>query len=42
VNVTISFQTEVNEVGVMYFEARDPKTEDVQYYVSCAGSRIAS
>jgi hypothetical protein len=42
VNVTISFQTEVNEVGVMYFEARDPKTEDVQYYVSYAGSRIAS
>jgi hypothetical protein len=37
VNVTISFHTEVNEVGVMYFEARDPKTEDVQYFVSYAG-----
>jgi len=36
VNVTIPFQTEVGEMGVMYFEAMDPKTGNVEYYVSCA------
>lgn len=34
VNVTIPFQTALNEVGVMYFEARDPKTNNVEYHVS--------
>ncbi|KAF4124342.1 hypothetical protein GMORB2_5008 [Geosmithia morbida] len=34
VNITIPFQTEVNEMGVMYFEARDTKTDSVQYCVS--------
>lgn len=33
VNVTIPFPTEVNEMGVMYFEARDPKTGKTEYYV---------
>jgi hypothetical protein len=35
VNVTIPFQTEVGEMGVMYFEARDPKTGNVEHHVSC-------
>jgi hypothetical protein len=35
VNVTIPFQTEVGEKGVMYFEATDPKTGNVEHYVSC-------
>lgn len=35
VNVTIPFQTEVGEMGVMYFEARDPKTGSVEHHVSC-------
>jgi hypothetical protein len=36
VNVTIPFQTEVGEMGVMYFEARDRKTGNVEHHVSCA------
>ena len=36
VNVTLPFPTEVNEMGVMYYEARDPSTGDVQYHVSFA------
>ena len=39
VNVTIPFQTEVNEMGVMYFEARDPKTGNVEHYVSSSDSQ---
>lgn len=35
VNVTIPFQTEVGEMGVMYFEAVDPKTGNVEYLVRC-------
>lgn len=34
VNATIPFETDVNEMGVMYFEATDPKTGTVQHYVS--------
>ena len=34
VNVTIPFQTEVGEMGVMYFEATDPSTGTVEHYVS--------
>jgi hypothetical protein len=34
VNVTIPFQTKVDEIGVMFFEARDPSTGNVEYYVS--------
>ncbi|OAA53893.1 hypothetical protein ISF_08595 [Cordyceps fumosorosea ARSEF 2679] len=34
VNVTIPFQTKANEMGVMYFEAKDPKTENVEHYCS--------
>ncbi|CAI0642907.1 unnamed protein product [Colletotrichum noveboracense] len=34
VNVTIPFQTKVGEMGVMYFEARDPQTGNVEYYCS--------
>ncbi|OQD80363.1 hypothetical protein PENANT_c036G10241 [Penicillium antarcticum] len=34
VNVTIPFQTEVDEMGVIYFEARDPKTRNVEHYCS--------
>lgn len=34
-NVTIPFQTKVGEMGVMYFEATDPKTGNVEHYVSC-------
>ncbi|PYI02571.1 hypothetical protein BO78DRAFT_422360 [Aspergillus sclerotiicarbonarius CBS 121057] len=34
VNVTIPFQTQVNEMGVMYFEARDPMTGNVEYHCS--------
>lgn len=40
-NVTIQFQTEENEIGVMYFEARDPSTGKVEHYVShlfCLGN----
>ncbi|KAJ5488139.1 hypothetical protein N7453_011593 [Penicillium expansum] len=33
-NVTIPFQTKVDEMGVMYFEARDPKTGNVQHHCS--------
>lgn len=40
VNVTITFQTEVDEMGVMYFEARDPRTGSVEYHVSHPGMRI--
>lgn len=42
-NVTIPFETEVDEMGVMYFEAKDPTTGDVEHYVSCsplANSRV--
>ncbi|KAF2278870.1 uncharacterized protein EI97DRAFT_431118 [Westerdykella ornata] len=31
-NVTIPFETEENEMGVMYFEARDPSTGNVQHH----------
>lgn len=34
VNVTIPFETKLNEMGVMYFEARDPKTGSVKHHVS--------
>lgn len=34
VNVTISFHTTLNEMGVMYFEARDPKTGNLEHSVS--------
>jgi hypothetical protein len=34
VNVTIPFETEGNEMGVMYFEATDPKSGTVKHYVS--------
>jgi len=34
VNVTIPFQTKLDEMGVIYFEARDPITGYVEYYVS--------
>ncbi|KAH8698115.1 hypothetical protein GQ44DRAFT_744307 [Phaeosphaeriaceae sp. PMI808] len=40
VNVTIPFQTEVNEMGVMYFEARDPNTGIVQHY--CTDVKMAN
>ena len=39
-NVTIPFQTEVGEMGVMYFEARDPVTGDVEHYVSCPSLQV--
>ncbi|TEA13233.1 hypothetical protein C8034_v004017 [Colletotrichum sidae] len=32
VNVTIPFQTELGEMGVMYFEARDPATGNIEYF----------
>ena len=35
VNVTIPFETAVDEIGVMYFEAKDSKTGNWEYYVSC-------
>lgn len=34
VNVTIPFETKLDEMGVIYFEARDPITGNVEYYVS--------
>ncbi|CRG89663.1 hypothetical protein PISL3812_06702 [Talaromyces islandicus] len=34
VNVTIPFETEVDEMGVMYFEAKDPSTGNVKYHCS--------
>ncbi|CEJ82062.1 hypothetical protein VHEMI02153 [[Torrubiella] hemipterigena] len=34
VNVTIPFQTEINEMGVLYLEATNPKTGDVEYHCS--------
>ncbi|KAJ2983028.1 hypothetical protein NQ176_g986 [Zarea fungicola] len=34
VNVTVPFETKFNEMGVMYFEARDPKTGNVEHYCS--------
>ncbi|KAI4177609.1 MAG: hypothetical protein LQ346_007632 [Caloplaca aetnensis] len=37
VNVTIPFKTELSEMGVMYFEARDPRTGDVEHYVGRFG-----
>lgn len=40
VNVTLPFQTELNEMGVLYFEARNPKAADVEYYVSSPGMHI--
>jgi hypothetical protein len=33
VNVTIPFHTDIDEMGVLYFEARDPGTGDVTHYV---------
>lgn len=33
-NVTIPFETKLDEMGVIYFEARDPITGNVEYYVS--------
>jgi hypothetical protein len=35
VDVTIPFRTDVDEMGVMYFEARYPETGDIEHYVSC-------
>lgn len=37
VNVTIAFETELSEMGVMYFEARDPRTGNVEHYVGRFG-----
>ena len=37
VNVTIPFKTELSEMGVMYFEARDPRTGNVEHYVGHSG-----
>ncbi|EAT79841.1 hypothetical protein HBI56_145880 [Parastagonospora nodorum] len=34
VNVTIPFETDVDEMGVMYFEARDPSTGYIEHYCS--------
>ncbi|CAI9628216.1 hypothetical protein GT037_002323 [Alternaria burnsii] len=34
VNVTIPFETAVNEMGVMYFEAKDPNTGNWEHYCS--------
>ncbi|KXG49983.1 uncharacterized protein PGRI_059510 [Penicillium griseofulvum] len=34
VNVTIPFETKLDEMGVMYFEAKDPKTGNVEHYCS--------
>ncbi|KAJ5826568.1 hypothetical protein N7447_003331 [Penicillium robsamsonii] len=34
VNVTIPFETKVDEMGVIYFEARDPNTGNVEHYCS--------
>ncbi|KAG9258582.1 uncharacterized protein F5Z01DRAFT_203016 [Emericellopsis atlantica] len=31
-NVTIPFRTELDEMGVMYFEAKDPSTGKTEYY----------
>lgn len=42
VNVSIPFRTDVDEMGVMYFEARDPRTGDVQHHVSLFWLRLAS
>lgn len=33
VNITIQFQTKAGEMGVMYFEARNPKTGIPKYHV---------
>jgi hypothetical protein len=41
VNVTIPLQTDVDELGVTYFEARDPKMGNLEYYVSCSGLQIS-
>jgi hypothetical protein len=35
-NVTIPFETNADEMGVMYFEARDPATGNVEHHVSCS------
>lgn len=40
VNVTIPFETEVNEMGVMYFEGKNPYTGNVQYHVSFSGLQM--
>ena len=40
VNVTIPFETKLDEMGVMYFEAKDPKTGNVEHYVSFSGFQI--
>jgi hypothetical protein len=37
VNVTIPFKTELGEMGVMYFEARDLRTGNVEHHVSRSG-----
>ncbi len=34
VNITLQFQTSVGEMGVMYFEAKDPRTGNWEYQVS--------
>ncbi|KAJ5199095.1 hypothetical protein N7491_000342 [Penicillium cf. griseofulvum] len=34
VNVTIPFKTKLDEMGVMYFEARDSKTGNLEHYCS--------
>ncbi|KAK1452961.1 hypothetical protein CCUS01_01978 [Colletotrichum cuscutae] len=39
VNVTIPFETKLNEMGVMYFEAKDPATGKVQYF--CTDVKMA-
>ncbi|KAH8723073.1 hypothetical protein GQ44DRAFT_741230 [Phaeosphaeriaceae sp. PMI808] len=39
VNVKIPFQTVLNEMGVMYFEARDLKTGNVEHF--CADVQMA-
>ncbi|CAO2654356.1 Nn.00g110890.m01.CDS01 [Neocucurbitaria sp. VM-36] len=32
VNITIPFETEADEMGVMYFDAMDPKTRNVEHH----------
>lgn len=41
VNITMPFPTEVNEIGVLYLEARDPSTGSVQYHVSVSAPHSA-
>jgi hypothetical protein len=42
VNVTIPFETEVDEMGVMYFEAKDSTTGYIEHHVSRSGLQIVN